>query len=362
MAKKAETVENSKVSSAIALLKKKFGDEAVMTFDDTTIKAVDVVSTSSLKLDKALGVGGLPYGRVTLLWGDYSSGKSTICLHVCSNAQASGKVVAYIDMEHSFDPIYAKNLGCNMKELLFLQPNSGEEALNQAYELANSGLVEVIVLDSIAACVPEAEIQSEFGSVNIGKQARLFSDFFKKITPVCEKNGCLLLCTNQVRQKPGAYGDASVLPAGEAQKFYATVILRTRRQTSQKETDSSGDVIANQISVTVEKNKVAPPFRKVELMIYYGKGLSADNEIFDMAVAFNIIRKSGAWFYYGEESIGQGAVKAKEWLVQHPDIKKTITERVKEVMMKPELENTEAPIVEDEEALDYDPVTGEILE
>lgn len=362
MAKKDENI-NPKVTAALALMRKKFGDESILTFDNTSTKKVDVVSTGSLKLDKCTGIGGLPYSRCVLLWGDYSSGKSSICLHVCANAQKEGKVVAYVDTEHSFDPIYAKNLKCNLNELLFSQPNSGDEALNQIYELANSGYVDVIILDSIAACIPQSEIDGQIGDINIGKQARLFSDFFKKVCPACEKNNVLLLCTNQVRQKPGSYGDSSVMPAGEAQKFYASMILRTRKKLSEKETDSSGDIIANQISVTIEKNKLSCPFRKCDLMIYYGKGLSQDNEVFEIAVNLDIIHKAGAWFSYEGEKIGQGAVKARAWLDEHPDIKANITEKVKEIIMRPEEENFEDSALQSiEEDVKFDPETGEILE
>ena len=361
MAKKAEKKEeNVKVNSALALLRKKFGNDAAMTFDNVGITKVDVIPSGSLKLDKILGIGGWPRGRVTLIWGDYSSGKSTICLQACANAQKEGLTVAYIDMEHALDPIYAENLGCNMSELILMQPDGGEQALEAIKLLAQEKAADLIILDSIVACVPTSELEGELADMNIGRQAKLFSSFFKQVTPALEMANCALICTNQVRRQPGKYGDASVLPCGEAQKFFASIICRTRRAASQKEMDKEGDVIANQISVTTEKNKLAPPFRKAEIMIYYGKGFSADNEMFDIAVEFNIIDKAGAWFSYNGEKIGQGAIKAKAWLNEHQDIKETIMEKVKEILMKP---NNEKMVLQDEDVeLDFDPETGEVFE
>lgn len=362
MAKKTEVKEEkpAKINAALSLLRKKFGNDSAMTFDNVGITKVDVIPSGSLKLDKILGIGGWPRGRITLLWGDYSSGKSTICLQACANAQKQGLTVAYVDMEHALDPIYAENLGCNMSELILMQPDSGEQALEAIKLLAQEKAADLIILDSIVACVPTSELEGELADLNIGRQAKLFSSFFKQVTPALEIANCALLCTNQVRQQPGKYGDASVLPCGEAQKFSASIICRTRRAASQRELDKDGDVVANQISVTTEKNKLAPPFRKAELMIYYGKGFSADNEMFDIAVEFDIINKAGAWFSYNGEKIGQGAVKAKLWLSEHPDIKATIMEKVKEILMKP---NNEKMVLQKEEELpEYDLETGEIFE
>ena len=362
MAKKVEKKEdksNNRVTSALALLRKKFGDDAAMTFDNVGITKVDVIPSGSLKLDKILGIGGWTRGRVTLIWGDYSSGKSTICLQAVANAQKQGLVCAYVDMEHALDPIYAENLGCNMKELILLQPDGGEQALEAIKLLAQEKAADLIILDSIVACVPASELEGELADMNIGRQAKLFSSFFKQVTPTLEMANCALMCTNQVRQAPGKYGDASVLPCGEAQKFFASIICRTRRQQSQKEENKEGDIVANQISVSTEKNKLAPPFRKAEIMIYYGKGFSADNEMFDMAVEFGIIEKAGGWFKYNGENIGQGSIKAKIWLEEHQDIKNFVMEKVKEILMKP---NTEKTITEDTETPNYDPETGEIIE
>jgi len=364
MAKKVEKKEeikgNSRVNAALSLLRKKFGDDAAMTFDNVGITKVDVIPSGSLKLDKILGIGGWPRGRVTLLWGDYSSGKSTICLQAVANAQKQGLVCAYVDMEHALDPIYAENLGCNMSELILLQPDGGEQALEAIKVLAQEKAADLIILDSIVACVPASELEGELADMNIGRQAKLFSSFFKQVTPALEMANCALICTNQVRQAPGKYGDASVLPCGEAQKFFASIICRTRRQQSQKEENREGDIVANQISVSTEKNKLAPPFRKAEIMIYYGKGFSADNEMFDMAVEFGLIEKAGGWFKYNGENIGQGSIKAKAWLEDHQDIKNSIMEKVKEILMKP---NTEKMVLQDEESeLNFDPETGEVFE
>ena len=369
MAKKVEkkedkTKSNNRVNSALSLLRKKFGDDAAMTFDNVGITKVDVIPSGSLKLDRILGIGGWPRGRVTLLWGDYSSGKSTICLQAVANAQKQGLVCAYVDMEHALDPIYAEALGCNMKELILLQPDGGEQALEAIKLLAQEKAADLIILDSIVACVPASELEGELADMNIGRQAKLFSSFFKQVTPALEMANCALLCTNQVRQAPGKYGDASVLPCGEAQKFFASIICRTRRQQSQKEESKEGDIIANQISVTTEKNKLAPPFRKAELMIYYGKGFSVDNEMLDMAVDFDIIQKNGAFYKYNGENIGQGSIKAKAWLNEHLDIKENIMNKVKEILMKPNTEKmtTEEQSETDEDNFNYDPETGEIIE
>jgi recombination protein RecA len=247
-----------------------------------------------------------------------------------------------------------------MKELILLQPDGGEQALEAIKLLASEKAADLIILDSIVACVPASELEGELADMNIGRQAKLFSSFFKQVTPALEMANCALICTNQVRQAPGKYGDASVLPCGEAQKFFASIICRTRRQQSQKEENKEGDIVANQISVSTEKNKLAPPFRKAEIMIYYGKGFSADNEMFDMAVEFGIIEKAGGWFKYNGENIGQGSIKAKTWLEEHSDIKDLIMNKVKEILMQP---NTEKMALQDEESeLDYDPETGEVFE
>ena len=354
-AKQEKSGIDKDIQNALNLLRSRFGDDSAMTFDNIGIEKVDVIPSGSLKLDKILGIGGWPRGRITLLWGDYSSGKSTICLQAVANAQKQGLVCAYVDMEHALDPVYAEDLGCDMSKLILMQPDGGEQALEAIKLMAQEKVVDLVILDSIVSCVPESELEGELADSNIGKQAKLFSSFFKQVTPAIQRSNMTLICTNQVRLKPGGYGNPEVLPCGEAQKFYASIICRTRRQASQKEETSEG-IIANQISITVEKNKLAPPFRKTELMIYYGEGFSMDNEIFDMAVEFGVINKAGAWFSYNGEKIGQGAVKAKAWLNEHNDIKQSITAKVKEIMMKP---NKEKMISKDEN-LEFNPETGEI--
>ena len=355
-AKQEKSGIDKDIQNALNLLRSRFGVDSAMTFDNIGIEKVDVIPSGSLKLDKILGIGGWPRGRITLLWGDYSSGKSTICLQAVANAQKQGLVCAYVDMEHALDPVYAEDLGCDMSKLILMQPDGGEQALEAIKLMAQEKVVDLVILDSIVSCVPESELEGELADSNIGKQAKLFSSFFKQVTPAIQRSNMTLICTNQVRLKPGGYGNPEVLPCGEAQKFYASIICRTRRQASQKEETSEG-IIANQISITVEKNKLAPPFRKTELMIYYGEGFSMDNEILDMAVEFGVINKAGAWFSYNGEKIGQGAVKAKAWLNEHNDIKQSITAKVKEIMMKP---NKEKMISKDEN-LEFNPETGEIV-
>lgn len=354
-AKQEKSGIDKDIQNALNLLRSRFGDDSAMTFDNIGIEKVDVIPSGSLKLDKILGIGGWPRGRITLLWGDYSSGKSTICLQAVANAQKQGLVCAYVDMEHALDPVYAEDLGCDMSKLILMQPDGGEQALEAIKLMAQEKVVDLVILDSIVSCVPESELEGELADSNIGKQAKLFSSFFKQVTPAIQRSNMTLICTNQVRLKPGGYGNPEVLPCGEAQKFYASIICRTRRQASQKEETSEG-IIANQISITVEKNKLAAPFRKTELMIYYGEGFSMDNEIFDMAVEFGVIDKAGAWFSYNGEKIGQGAVKAKAWLNEHGDIKQAITAKVKEVMMKPNKEK----MISKNENLEFNPETGEI--
>lgn len=354
-AKQEKSGIDKDIQNALNLLRSRFGVDSAMTFDNIGIEKVDVIPSGSLKLDKILGIGGWPRGRITLLWGDYSSGKSTICLQAVANAQKQGLVCAYVDMEHALDPVYAEDLGCDMSKLILMQPDGGEQALEAIKLMAQEKVVDLVILDSIVSCVPESELEGELADSNIGKQAKLFSSFFKQVTPAIQRSNMTLICTNQVRLKPGGYGNPEVLPCGEAQKFYASIICRTRRQASQKEETSEG-IIANQISITVEKNKLAPPFRKTELMIYYGEGFSMDNEILDMAVEFGVINKAGAWFSYNGEKIGQGAVKAKAWLNEHNDIKQSITAKVKEIMMKPNKEK----MISKNENLEFNPETGEI--
>lgn len=354
-AKQEKSGIDKDIQNALNLLRSRFGADSAMTFDNIGIEKVDVIPSGSLKLDKILGIGGWPRGRITLLWGDYSSGKSTICLQAVANAQKQGLVCAYVDMEHALDPVYAEDLGCDMSKLILMQPDGGEQALEAIKLMAQEKAVDLVILDSIVSCVPESELEGELADSNIGKQAKLFSSFFKQVTPAIQRSNMTLICTNQVRLKPGGYGNPEVLPCGEAQKFYASIICRTRRQASQKEETSEG-IIANQISITVEKNKLAPPFRKTELMIYYGEGFSMDNEILDMAVEFGVIDKAGAWFSYNGEKIGQGAVKAKAWLNEHDDIKQSITAKVKEIMMKPNKEK----MISKNENLEFNPETGEI--
>lgn len=367
MAKKEEN-KNDKVAAALSLIRKKFGEESVMTFDDTSIRKVDTIPSGSLKLDKALGFGW-PRGRCSVVWGSYSSGKSTLCLHACANAQKMGLTVMYADMEHAFDPVYAESVGVDTKNLIFTQPDDGVECLSILKDVITQGLADLIILDSMAACLTKSELESDVNASNIGSQAKMFSLWFKQIIPSLEKNNIALICTNQARQKPGVmYGSPDVQPCGNAASFYATIMCKTSKLMSAKETDSSGDIVANTIKVHVEKNKLAPPFRTAELMVYYGKGLSVKNEIFDMAVEFGIVEKSGAWFSYKGEKIGQGAVKAKAWIDEHPDVKDEITKQVEEILMNPNEQKAAATnqleevVNEDGSVSTIDPNTGEVFE
>ena len=322
MAKVEKTQLDKDVSAALALIQKQFGEEAMLTFDDTTaIKKVDTVSTGSLQLDVALGVGGLPMGRINTIYGESSSGKSTIALQIVANAQKQGYLCAYLDSEHAMDLGYAQALGVDLKHLLFAQPDDGVACFQIAEALLKQGLVKVIVFDSVSTMISRQEVEGEMGDNFIGRQAKLMSDGLKRITPLAAKSGCMCFFISQTRKNIGVmYGDTDVMSGGESLKFYSTVIMKIWKKQSPTTEKINGEEVATSVETTVKvvKNKVAPPFRTAKFIIRYGKGVSQEEEVFDLAIKFGLLEKAGAWVRYKGENIAQGKEKAMIWLKEDP--------------------------------------------
>jgi len=367
MAKKVEEKQksegNDKIKAALSLLNKKFGDGAAMTFDSVDIKKIDVISTGSISLDLALGVQGLPLGRICEIFGPESSGKSTICLQVCAEAQKLGKTVCYLDLENAFDALYAKALGVNLNTLIFSQPACIEDAFNMMVELLTNKLADVIIFDSVTAAITKAELNGEVGDNFIGTQARLMSAGLRKITPMANAANCLCLFVNQIRMKIGVmFGNPETTTGGNALKFYASVRMRIAGKSGIVKEGKGDDemAVARETEVKVIKNKVAPPFRTANFIIRFGKGISKEEEVLDYAIKFGLIEKAGAWFKYNGENVAQGKEKALIWLKTNPELLDKFTTKVKDFVNK-SFENLEVN-VEDEESLDYDSETGEIVE
>ena len=331
MAAKKETNEkiNDKekaLETAISQLEKTYGKGTVMKLGAKTDMNVEHIPTGSLTLDIALGIGGLPRGRIVEIYGPESSGKTTIALHVAAEAQKLGGEVAFIDVEHALDPVYAGNLGVNIDSLLVSQPDTGEQALEITEALVRSGAIDVIIVDSVAALVPKSEIEGEMGDSHVGLQARLMSQALRKLTGAIGKSNCVAIFINQLREKVGVYyGPTEVTTGGRALKFYSTVRIDVRRAEAIK---NGTETVGNRTKVKVVKNKIAPPFREAEFDILYGKGISRDGEIVDLALKFDIVRRSGAWFYYGESRIGQGRDNAKKFIMENEDVRKEIEEKI----------------------------------
>jgi recombination protein RecA len=324
--------KNKALEAARLQLEKQFGKGSLMKLGgdgrDTSIR---VIPSGSVLLDSALGVGGYPRGRVIEIYGPESSGKTTLALHAIAEAQKQGGIAAFVDAEHALDPVYARNLGVNTDELWVSQPDTGEQALEIAESLVRSGAVDVIVVDSVAALTPQAEIEGEMGDSHMGLQARLMSQALRKLTGTISKSGTSLIFINQIRMKIGVmFGNPETTTGGRALKFYSSVRLEVRRiETISKGSD---DAIGNRVRVKVVKNKVAPPFKKVELEIIFGKGVSATASLLDAALKFELISKSGSWYSYGEERIGQGRENAKEFLDNNPDIAKAVDDKVRRLL------------------------------
>lgn len=315
---------------AIGQIEKQHGKGTIMRLGDEATSDVPSISTGSIMVDYALGIGGIPRGRVTEIYGPEASGKTTLALHVIAEAQKAGGYAAFVDAEHAFDPRYAKNLGINTDELLVSQPDSGEQALEITETLIRSAALDVIVVDSVAALVPRAEIEGEMGDSHMGLQARLMSQAMRKITGIINKTRTAVIFINQIREKIGVmFGNPETTSGGRALKFYSSVRMDIRRIGSLKQGD---DVVGNRTKVKVVKNKVAPPFKQVEFNIMYGKGISRMAEILDMAVEFDIIEKRGSWYRYGGEPIGQGTDNAIEFLESDPELTEKIEEQIREQM------------------------------
>jgi recombination protein RecA len=324
---------------AIGQIEKQHGKGTIMRLGDEASRDVEVISTGSIMIDDALGVGGIPRGRVTEIYGPEASGKTTLAMHIIAEAQKTGGYAAFVDAEHAFDPKYAKNLGINTDELLISQPDSGEQALEITETLIRSAALDVVVVDSVAALVPRAELEGEMGDSHMGLQARLMSQAMRKITGVISKTKTSCVFINQIREKIGVmFGNPETTSGGRALKFYASVRMDIRRIGSLK---NSGDIVGNRTKVKIVKNKVAPPFKKVEFNIMYGKGISRMAEILDLAVEFDIIQKRGSWYRYDGEPIGQGSDNAIEFLESDPELIDKIEEQILREMNPEKFEDEE---------------------
>jgi recombination protein RecA len=311
---------------ALSQIDKQFGKGSIMRMGEKTTMAIEAISTGALSLDLALGIGGLPRGRVTEIYGPESSGKSTLAMHVVAEAQRNGGTCAYIDAEHAMDPIYAKAIGVDIDHLLISQPDTGEQALEICDMLVRSGAIDVVVIDSVAALTPRAEIEGEMGDTHVGLQARLMSQALRKLTGNLNKTQTICIFINQLREKIGVmFGSPETTPGGRALKFYSSVRLDIRRIESLKD---GAEVVGNRTRVKVVKNKVSPPFRQAEFDIMYGKGISREGSLLDLSVDLGIVTKSGAWFTYEGEQLGQGRENAKTFLTEHPEVMMEISDKV----------------------------------
>ncbi|MBQ3140508.1 MAG: recombinase RecA, partial [Clostridia bacterium] len=319
------------LKNALAQIEKKFGKGSIMKLGDSSGMKVDVISTGSLNLDIALGVGGLPRGRIIEIYGPESSGKTTLALHCIAQAQKAGGQVAFIDAEHALDPVYASALGVDIDSLLISQPDSGEDALEITEQLIRSGAIDAVVVDSVAALVPREEIEGSMGDAQMGRHARLMSQAMRKLAGITNHSNCILIFINQLREKMVQYGNPETTTGGRALKFYASVRLDVRRGDQIK---SGGEVLGNKTKVKVVKNKVAPPFREAEFDILYGKGISREGEIIDAAIRLDILQKSGAWFSYKGSRLGQGRDNVKAAILADDALFAELDEAVRENMAK----------------------------
>ena len=320
--------KNKALETALSQIEKTFGKGSIMKLGANDKQQIEAISTGSLGLDLALGIGGVPKGRFIEIYGPESSGKTTLTLHIAAEAQKAGGTCAFVDAEHALDPVYAKKLGVNIDELLISQPDTGEQALEIADTLVRSNAVDLVVIDSVAALVPKAELDGEMGDAHVGLQARLMSQALRKLTGSISRTHCTVIFINQIRMKIGVmFGNPETTTGGNALKFYSSVRMDIRRIGAIKDKD---EVVGNQTRVKVVKNKVAPPFRQVEFDIVYGEGISKVGELVDMGVKAEIIEKSGAWFSYNSTRIGQGRENAKQWLKDNPEIAQEIERKIKE--------------------------------
>ncbi len=342
---KTEEGREKALATAMAQIERQYGKGAVMRLGENVSMNVEHISTGSLALDMALGIGGIPRGRIVEIYGPESSGKTTLALHCVAEAQKAGGTAAFIDVEHALDPVYARNLGVDIDELLVSQPDSGEQALEIAEALVRSGAIDIIVIDSVAALVTKAEIEGEMGEAHVGQLARLMSQALRKLTAALSKSNCSAIFINQLREKIGVlYGNPETTTGGRALKFYASVRIDVRKAEAIK---NGSEVIGTRTRAKVVKNKVAPPFREAEFDVMYGKGISKEGELVDMGVEFEILKRSGAWFYYGETRLGQGRDNVKQLFADNVELAEEIgakiTAKYNELMENKHSKETEEP-------------------
>ncbi|MBS4189305.1 recombinase RecA [Bacillus sp. FJAT-49705] len=313
---------------ALKQIEKQFGKGSIMKLGEQTDRKISTIPSGSLALDAALGVGGYPRGRIIEIYGPESSGKTTVALHAIAEVQVSGGQAAFIDAEHALDPVYAQKLGVNIDELLLSQPDTGEQALEIAEALVRSGAVDILVIDSVAALVPKAEIEGEMGDSHVGLQARLMSQALRKLSGAINKSKTIAIFINQIREKVGVmFGNPETTPGGRALKFYSTIRLEVRRAEALKQ---GTEMVGNKTKIKVVKNKVAPPFRVAEVDIMYGEGVSKEGEIIDLGSELDIVQKSGSWYSYNEERLGQGRENAKQFLKENPEIRLQIQKQIRD--------------------------------
>lgn len=342
MAKKEENMEQNEqraeklkaLQLTLDKIEKSYGKGAVMKMSDQPVEEVDTISTGSIGVDMALGIGGLPKGRIVEIYGPESSGKTTLAIHAIAEAQKKGGIAAFIDAEHAFDPVYAQKLGVNVDDLFISQPDDGEQALAIAENLIRSGAVDIMVIDSVAALTPRSEIEGEMGDSKMGLHARLMSQALRKLTSIISKTGCCCIFINQLREKIGVmFGNPETTTGGNALKFYASVRIDIRRISQIKEGDN---VVGNRVKVKIVKNKVAPPFKTAEFDLIYGQGVSRTGEIIDMATDMNIVKKSGSWFSYGETKLGQGREAVKQLLLDNPELSEELEQAIRTALKEKE--------------------------
>ena len=328
------------LDAAISQIEKQYGKGSIMKLGDTSNQMqVETVPTGSLSLDIALGQGGLPKGRIIEIYGPESSGKTTVALHAVAEVQKAGGIAGFIDAEHALDPVYAKNIGVDIDNLYISQPDNGEQALEITETMVRSGAVDIVIVDSVAALVPKAEIDGDMGDSHVGLQARLMSQALRKLTAVISKSNCIVIFINQLREKVGVmFGNPETTTSGRALKFYSSVRLDVRRIEAIKQ---QGEVIGNRTRIKVVKNKIAPPFREAEFDIMFGQGISKEGDILDIAADLDIVNKSGAWYAYNGDKIGQGRENAKTYLREHPEVRDEIEQQVRAHFKPEEAEETE---------------------
>ena len=335
------------LDAALGQIERQFGKGAVMKLGDPSVQMnVETIPTGSLSLDIALGLGGIPKGRIIEIYGPESSGKTTVTLHMIAEVQKRGGIAGFIDAEHALDPVYAKNIGVDIDNLYISQPDCGEQALEITETMVRSGAIDIIVVDSVAALVPKAEIDGDMGDSHVGLQARLMSQALRKLTSVISKSNCIVIFINQLREKVGVmFGNPETTTGGRALKFYSSIRLDVRRIESLKQ---GGEVVGNRTRIKVVKNKIAPPFREAEFDIMFGQGISKEGDVLDLAANFGIVNKSGAWYAYNGEKIGQGRENAKIYLNENPAVCEEIESKVRAQFKKDEIE--EEPVTEETES------------